>query len=505
MNKKLILRLLGAILLIEAACMVPSLLLAIFHGESSWSALLVSGLICAGCGLPMRYLVEPQSTNLRAREGFMIVTLSWLLMSFFGALPFMFSGFIPNFFDAFFEAVSGFTTTGATVLKAGQYMFEADGTRGAMQYGLGFWRAFTHWIGGMGVLVLSLALLPKLTGRSAHLVRAESPGPSLSKIAPKMTDSAKILYIIYATLTFMEFVALMICGLTPYDAAIHAVSNAGTGGFSNYAASVGGLHNQAAEVVITVFMALFSINMALYFAIISGRWRDFVKSEELRWFLCMLVGSALIIAGLIVVPVWDGRAGTALRHSFFNVATVMSTTGFTIDNFTAPLDTGALQGIARGWPVAAHGIILCLMFCGACVGSTAGGIKTMRIALLVKQSKREISRTFNPRRVQRVRFEGRGIDEKMLHQVAVFSFVYVAMVLIGAMLISFDGKYDLISNFTAALTCVSNIGPCFGAGASGFSDFGSFSKAVMSILMLAGRLELFPILAFFHRDAWRKV
>ncbi|MBR5344238.1 MAG: TrkH family potassium uptake protein [Clostridia bacterium] len=491
MNKKLILRMLGSILLVEAVCMLPSLILAIAHGEHSWFALLVSMLACAACALPMRFLVKPQSANLRAREGFLVVTLAWLLMSFFGALPFMISGFIPNFFDAFFEAVSGFTTTGATTLTAGQFNSE---TVHGMDYGIGFWRAFTHWIGGMGVLVLTLALLPRFTGRSAHLVRAESPGPSLSKIAPKMTDSAKILYIIYGVLTLLEFVALMLCGLEPYDAALHAVSNAGTGGFSNRANSIAYYNNPAAEIVITVFMVLFSTNLALYFALVTGRWRDVVRNEELKWFLFMYFGSALVIAGIVLAPVYSGNAGDALRHACFNVATVMSTTGFTIDSFTDP----------NYWPIAAHGIILCLMFCGACVGSTAGGIKTMRVALMLKQSKREIGRTFNPRRVQRVRFEGRGIDEGMLHQVAVFCFVYVGLVLVGAMLISFDGKFDLISNFTASLTCVSNIGPCFGAGASGFSEFGSFSKVVMSILMLAGRLELFPILAFFHRDAWRR-
>ena len=492
MNKKLIIRMLGTILLLEAICMLPSMVIGIAHGEKSWLALLISMLACAACGLPARILVKPQTSNLRAREGFLIVTLSWLLMSLFGALPFMISGFIPNFFDAFFEAVSGFTTTGATVLTPSQFNNEALGIHG-MDFGIGFWRAFTHWIGGMGVLVLTLALLPKITGRSAHLVRAESPGPSLSKIMPKMTDTAKILYIIYATLTILEFIALMICGLEPYDAALHAVSNAGTGGFSNRANSIAYYQNPAAEIVITVFMVLFSINMALYFALVTRRWREVARSEELRWFLCMLGGSALVITAF-VLPVYSGNVGDSLRHSFFNVATVMSTTGFTIDSFTSP----------EYWPVAAHGILLCLMFCGACVGSTAGGIKTMRIALLVKQSKREIGRTFNPRRVQRVRFEGRGIDEGMLHQVAVFGFVYVGLVLFGSMLISLDNKFDLISVFTASLTCVSNIGPCFGAGASGFSEFGSFSKVVMSILMLAGRLELFPILAFFHRDAWRR-
>ncbi len=492
MNKKLVVRLLGAILLIEGACMVPSLIIGLAYRDPArdTAALAISALICIGCGLPMQILEKPKTSNLRAREGFMIVTLSWLIMSLFGALPFMISGYIPNFFDAFFESVSGFTTTGATVLTSERF-------GAGMPYGIGFWRAFTHWIGGMGVLVLTLALLPKITGRSAHRVRAESPGPSLSKIAPKMTDSAKILYLIYATLTFAEFIALIICGMDHFDAAVHAVSNAGTGGFSNRESSIAYYQNPAIEIVITVFMAMFSINLALYFAVITGRWKDFVKSEELRWFLCMLVGSALLIT-FIILPQHGGNLGDALRHSFFDVATTMSTTGFTIDSYTVT------------WPVAAHAIIVLLMFCGACVGSTAGGMKTMRVALLVKQSKREIGRTFSPRRVQRVRFEGRGIDESMLHQVAVFAFVYVAIVLIGGMLVSFDtasfgGQSDVLTNFSASLTCVSNIGPAFGQCASSFARFGSFSKLIFSLLMLAGRLELFPILAFFHREAWRKV
>ena len=482
MNIKLVARTLGSILLIEAGCMVPSLLISLFHGGADAFALLWSILITAAVGLPFRLLARPGMTNLRAREGFAIVGLSWILMSAFGALPFVFSGFIPNFVDAFFEAVSGFTTTGSTVVSD----FER------MPMGVAFWRSFTHWIGGMGVLVLTLALLPRLTGRTAYLVKAESPGPSLSKIAPKMTDSAKILYVIYTILSLLMFVILLLCGLNPFDAAIHTFGTAGTGGFSNYGQSISAFHSPAVEIVVSFFMMLFGTNLALYYALFNGRWKDFFKSEELRWYLTINTVCILLITW-IILPQYHWDVGTALRMALFNVATISSTTGFANADYTL-------------WPVAARAILLILMFCGSCTGSTAGGIKTMRIVLMFKQSKREITRTFSPRRVNVVRFEGRGIDEQMLHQISIFVFLYVVLMLVGGFLISLEGLYDLETNFSAALTCISNVGPGFGAvGPSGnFAGYGPFAKIVMSMLMLAGRLEIFPILVLFHRGVWRR-
>ena len=480
MNKRLVIKVLGAILLIEALAMLPSMLIGYAHHDPRDAySLLYSALILIALGLPMWILSRPNDNNMRAREGFLIVALAWLLLSAFGALPYVFSGMIPNYIDALFESVSGFTTTGATVLV----QFENR------PHGVMFWRAFTHWIGGMGVLVFMLALLPQMTGRTSHLVRAESPGPSMSKIVPKMGDSAKILYLIYAALTLLEFIALMLAGMNVYDAAIHALSTAGTGGFSTYGASIAAFNSVAIEVIITIFMILYGVNFALYYHLLIGDWRSVAKSEELRWYLSIYFFSVIAIT-IFISPMY-GSVARGLRYSSFEVASVISTTGFGVVDFNT-------------WPQSAKALILVLMFLGSCAGSTAGGIKTVRLALLYKMGIREVRRTFQPRKVQVVRFEGKGVEETQLSQISVFFFVYIAMVLVGMFLISLENKFDVQTNFSAALTCVSNVGPAFGAVASDFTGYGPFAKCVLCVLMLAGRLEMFPILVLFHPAIWRK-
>lgn len=410
MNKRLVAYMQGAVLLIEAACMTPALVIALFQqGGDAW-ALGATMLILIAIGAPLRFLVRPGERNLRAREGFLTVALAWIALSCFGALPFVFSGMIPNYIDALFESVSGFTTTGATVLE------NFDN----LPQGIMFWRSFTHWIGGMGVLVLTLALVPQLSERTSHLVKAESPGPTLSKIVPKMGDTAKIFYIIYLILTILEFIVLMIAGMNPYDAAIHAMGTAGTGGFSNYAASVGAFASPVIDVTITVFMVMFGINFALYYCAITGNWRGIVKSEELRWYLGIFLTVTAAIT-MVILPQY-GTVGNALRYASFQVASIMSTTGYATADFSL-------------WPVAARMLIFMLMFIGACAGSTAGGMKICRIAMLWKQGVRSVRHTFQPRKVQVVRFEGKGVDDTLLRETASFAFVYVAMVLIGAVLI----------------------------------------------------------------------
>lgn len=481
MNRRLVIRLLGTILLVEAICMVPSLLLALIYRDGDASALgKTIGVICI-VALPMRLLARPEQKNLRAREGFLVVVLAWILMSIFGGLPFRLHGMISNMADAFFEAVSGFTTTGATILRSFDHL-----PRGLM-----FWRSFTHWIGGMGVLVLTLALLPQMTGRTSHLIRAESPGPSLSKIMPKMGDSAKILYAIYLVLTIIEFVILIIAGMTPYDAAIHAMGTAGTGGFSNYGASIGAFNSPLIEWIITAFMILFGINFALFFRMLIGDWRGVFRSEELHWYLG-IIGGVILAITVLLLPQY-GNFFTALRYASFQSASIMSTTGYATADFNL-------------WPPAAKMLLLILMFIGSCAGSTAGGMKVIRIAMLCKEGRREIRHTFQPRKVQVVRFEGKGVDENMLNQVGVFAFVYVLLVLVGAFVVSLDGRFDLETNLTASLTCISNVGPGLGAvgPVENFAGYSSLSKLVLSLLMLAGRLELFPILAIFHPAIWQK-
>lgn len=482
MNIQLILRLIGSILTIESAAMLPSLLVSLYFGDGDALAFVYTMALLLVFGLPLRLLSHPKSMDLRAREGFLVVPLAWLLLSIFGALPFVFSGMIPSFADAFFESVSGFTTTGSTIMTN-----VMNQPRGVM-----FWRSFTHWIGGMGVLVLSLALLPKLSGRTAHLVRAESPGPTLSKILPRMGDTAKVLYLIYGVLTVIMIGCLMLCGMNLYDASIHALGTAGTGGFSNYAASIGAFRSPVIDWVVTFFMVLFGINFALFYKLISGSWRDALRNEELRWYLC-IYGGLTLLTTLTILPAYQGDFLTSLRHGAFQIASLMSTTGYATTDFNL-------------WPIAAKMLIFLTLIPGACAGSTAGGMKICRVGMLCKQGLREVRRVFQPRKVQTVRFEGKAVDETLLHQTGIFAFVYVMLVVLGAVLVSFDGCYDLETHITAALTCVSNVGPGLGAvgPAGSFAGYSPFSKVVFSILMLAGRLEIFPILALFHPAMWRK-
>ncbi|MBR6027809.1 MAG: TrkH family potassium uptake protein [Clostridia bacterium] len=482
MNKRLVFRTLGTLLIVEALCMLPSLLIGLFHRDGDAVFMLESMAAALAVGLPCHLLIKPDPTrNMKPKDGYIIVSLAWVVLSLFGALPLYLSGLFSNPADAFFESVSGFTTTGSTVLT--------DFSQ--KMHGVMFWRSFTHWIGGMGVLVLTLALLPKLTGRTSWLVKAESPGPTLSKIVPKMGDSAKILYVIYGALTLMLFISLLFAGLSPYDAAIHAVGTAGTGGFSNLGESVGGFHSAAVDIIITVFMVLFGLNFGLYFRLITGGWRDCLKNEELRFFMSLFVVCTLVLA-FMILPIY-GTFGDALRYASFQTASIVSTTGFG----TADFDR---------WPEAAKGLIFVLMFTGACVGSTAGGMKIQRVMLLFKAAKREVKKTFSPRSVQIVRLEGQTVDEGIIHQTMVFVVVYLLLIILGTFVVALDNTHTLIENMTAALTCVSNVGPGFGAvgPAGNFTSYSAFSKVVLSFLMLAGRLELFPILVLFTPSAWRR-
>lgn len=478
MNRKLILRILGAIMLVEAAAMVPALVLAFCYGDGDAPALLRAMIIMIVAGSVLWFVCVPPNKDLRAHEGLIIVSFGWILMSLCGALPYLFSRQIPNFADALFESVSGFTTTGATIVN----LFDG------FPRGLMFWRASTHWIGGMGVLVLTLAILPKVTGRTNHLVRAESPGPVMSKLVPKMGDSAKILYFIYFGLTVLECIALLICGMSPYDAVLHAMSTAGTGGFSNYGDSIAAFNSPAVEIVITVFMFLFGINFALYFKVLIGSWKEAVRDEELRWYVIIyLLASALMI--VMIRPIC-ADTGTAIRYGFFQVASLTSTTGF------------GLLDVNRFSP-GGQGLLLMLLFFGSCAGSTAGGMKTIRIILLCKMGKREVSNTVNPRRIKVVRMDGKAVDEDILHQVAVFCCLYFALVVFGSLLLSLSNRYGAIENFTAALTCVSNVGPALGGISSSFAGYGAFEKILCSFLMLAGRLELIPLFVLIHPDLWK--
>ena len=482
MNRKLIIRVLGAILAIEGLAMIPAFAVSLIYRDGDSAALGYSLIITVVTGGLLYFIPKSERNSyLRLKEGFIIVALGWLLMSIFGSVPYMLSGMLPRFENAFFEAVSGFTTTGATVfVDFDHYM-----------HGVVFWRATTHWIGGMGVLVLTLALLPKLTGRTSHLVKAESPGPSLSKLVPKTGKTAKILYRIYIALTLLEFAALLLCGLSPYDAAVHSFATAGTGGFSSYGESIAAF--RSVPIVITVFMFMFGVNFALYYKFLIGdHFKAFWRDEEFRSYFFIALSFILLIT-LFNLPYYNNQFFTSLRYSAFQLSSIISTTGFVTADFSL-------------WPVSSQILLILAMFIGSCAGSTAGGIKVIRINMLFKLSRRNILSTSRPKKVDVIRIDRKAVDEGIVSQVAQFAVMYVALVFIGAFLLSLENRYDIITNITASLTCVSNVGPGFGAvgPVENFAGYGVWSKSVLSMLMLSGRLELLPMFILFTRSAWHK-
>ena len=477
MNIKLVLKLVGRVLLIEAAAMLVPLAVALLFRESPAPFLLAIAIMAAlGFGLSSL----PAKQQFFTREGFAAVGLIWIFTGLAGALPFFFSGYFATPMDAIFESCSGFTTTGSTILTDIE----------ALPKGILFWRAFTHWMGGMGVLVLATAIVPKLGIRSHYLTQAETPGPVFSKLVPKQSQTSKILYTMYLVLTALEVFCLKIAGMPLYDALIHSFSTAGTGGFSNRNASVGAYGSVAIDVIITVFMLLFSINFAIYFLLLTKKWREALASDELRFFLLVVFGATAVIT-LTNLSVYSS-AGESLRYASFQVASIISTTGFGTADFVL-------------WPQFSQLIIVLLMFCGACAGSTGGGMKCSRALLLLRAIRREVRRITHPRSVEVVKLDGKLVSESVLHSLLVFLGAYVMTVFAAALIISLDG-FSFSVSFSAALTCVSNVGPGLELiGPSGsFAAFSGLSKGVMSLCMIVGRLEIFPILVLFSPSAWRR-
>ena len=478
MNYRMIARILGMVLLILAALLVLPLIAGLCYGENVLNFAVTIAAAAALGGIFM--LFKPKNRDIYAREGFTAVGLSWILMSLIGALPFVISGDIPSYVDALFETVSGFTTTGSTLLTDVEAM-----SRGCM-----FWRMFTHWIGGMGVLVFIMAVLPMSGEHSMHIMRAEIPGPVVGKLVPRARKTAAILYMIYMGLTAIETVFLLCGGMSFYDALLHAFATAGTGGFSTRGASIAAFDSLYIEVVISVFMLLFAVNFNLYFLLLMGRVRDVLKNQELRCFLVIVAFSMLTIAWNI-----SGQYGgfaEALRYSSFTVASLVSSTGFGTADFTQ-------------WPQYSQWLLVIIMFVGACAGSTGGGLKLSRVMLLLKAAFSDLRHMIWPRRVNRVQMEGQRVEQAAIRAVFSYFTLYMLLLLAGTLLISFDG-FDTATNFTAALTCLSNMGPGLGLiGPSGnFSIFSDFSKLLMSFLMLAGRLEIYPILVLFFPSVWKR-
>ena len=481
MNYKMIGKFLGTVLFIEALLLLAPLTVALIYKESPLPYLITMAVLLA-VFLPTK-LFNPKKTRIYAKEGFVCTALSWILLSAFGAIPFVISGAIPNYVDAFFETVSGFTTTGASIIPAG-------GIEG-IEYGVLFWRSFTHWIGGMGILVFMLALIPKSEG-NVFLMRAEVPGPQKGKLVPKLRDSSLILYEIYLGFTVVEIVALLFTGMPLYDCIINAFGTMGTGGFSVLNDSIEGYHNYAAEWVIAIFLFLAGINYNVYFFILIKKFRDVKKNEELRaYLLTTAAATAAITANLMIkMSTVYGSFGKALRDAFFQVASIMSTAGFS----TASFDL---------WPNLSKTLILALMFLGACAGSTAGGFKISRFIIILKSVRRDIRKFFKPNSVKTLKLDGDTLSEDTVKSAVSYLSVYVVFIFAAVLLISIDGK-DILTTSTAVISCFNNIGPAFGEAFASYDCFSYFSKIILSFVMLFGRLEIMPMLILLSPSTWRK-
>ena len=480
MNYRMVVFVLGRIFLVEAAMMLLPMVCSAIYGE--WYMLptfLLPAVILLLLGLAAS-LRTPKNTTIYARDGLAIVALVWVLMSAFGALPFVISGEIPAFADAFFEMVSGFTTTGSTILNDVE----------ALSHGALFWRSFSHWVGGMGVLVFAMAVLPMTDGRAMHLMRAEVPGPTCGKLSSKLSDSAKILYGIYFAMTALEVVLLCAGGMSLYESLIHAFGTAGTGGFSNRGLSIGVYQNPYFEWVIGIFMLLFGINFNLYYFILMRHFREAFGSEELRAYLGIVLFSTVTIAANILSTV--GSVGEAVRTAFFQVSSIITTTGYATTDFNL-------------WPTYSRILLLLLMFVGGCAGSTAGGLKMSRIIIFFKAARQDLNKMLHTHAVTTIRFEGKPLDEKTLQGVHNYFNIYMLLIMLSTVLVSLDG-FDLTTTFTAVITCMNNVGPgmeMVGPMAN-FSQFSDPVKYLLSFDMLAGRLELYPMLALFAPRLWRR-
>ncbi len=479
MNRRMILYVLSRILLCEAALMVPSLAVGILYREAAAQAFLppIALLLLFGLALGIQ---KPKSTAIYARDGFFIVASAWILLSLVGAIPLWLGGGFASFWDCIFEIVSGFTTTGASVLSAPELLPKC----------ILFWRSFSHWVGGMGVLVFVLAIVPLSDDRSLHLMRAEVPGPVVGKLVPRMRDTAKILYGVYSVMTVILIILLKFGGMSLFDASCYAFGTAGTGGFGTSAAGVGGFNSAYIDIVLGVFMLLFGVNFNLYYFILIKRASEAFQSEELRVYIGVVVLSTALIA-CNILSYYD-TVESAVRHAFFQVSTIITTTGFATADF------------AR-WPQFSQTLLVLLMICGACAGSTGGGLKISRCILLLKTCAQEIRRLIHPRAVSLVRLEGKSIDDDTMRGTLAYFSLYMAIVLLTILLLSLN-ELDFTTNVTATLACFNNIGPGLGqVGPMGnYSMYSPFSKMLLSLNMLLGRLEILPIMVLFSPRAWRR-
>jgi len=477
LNRKVVLRVTGRLLEVLSLVLLLPMLVSLIYKESAYLSFFITSLISFVLGTTLRLTTKTENRVIYAREGFLTVVLAWLAASVIGMLPFLLSGEIPSVVDAWFETVSGLTTTGASILT--------DVT--SLSHGMLFWRSFTHWIGGMGVLVFIIAFSSNIADRSIHIMRAEMPGPIVGKLVPRAKDTSKVLYIMYIIMTLIEIVLLWGGGMPLYDSVVHTFATAGTGGFGIRSDSIAG-YSPYAQWVIAIFMLIFGVNFNLYYLMYIKRFKAILKSTELWTYIGIAVVSIVLIT-FNVSPLYTSVSET-VRHSFFQVSSIMTTTGFATTDFNL-------------WPDFSKSILLILMFIGACAGSTAGGIKISRIVIMFKMVNKEIRRLIHPRSITGVNFEGREVETHVQNSVLSYFTIYMICFFMIFLLLNLE-PHGFETNFTAVASCFNNIGPGFAAvGPMGsFAFYSDFSKLLLSAAMLLGRLEIFPILIALNPFTW---
>ncbi len=478
MNYKMIFSTLGKVFKIEALLLLFPIIVSFCYGEWSVSLFIgVSLLISLILGYTLSIIFKTKNTTIYAKEGFVTVAFAWIFISLISALPFYFTKEIPSFIDALFETVSGFTTTGATILK----------TPETLSHGLLFLRSFNHFIGGMGILVFVLAIEPQSNDRTIHILRAEMPGPVVDKIVPRSKNTARILYFIYIGMTLLLTILLLFGGMDLFDSLIHAFATAGTGGFSSYSSSFANF-NPYVQWVVAIFMLLYGINFNVFFLIFIGKFKNAIKSKELLTYLLIVV-TAVIIVGLNLYPLFNNLNDT-IRHSVFQVSSIISTTGYTTQNINE-------------WNALAKTVLFILMFIGGSAGSTAGGLKVFRVSIIFKRIKYELKRLLHPNTVEVMTFDGKRLDEQTVNGVTSYFALYLVVIILTTLLISVDGL-SFETNISSAVSCFNNIGPAFGSTATDYCSYSSFSKVILTIAMLLGRLEIYPLLLAFSPYTWLK-
>ena len=481
MNFSIIKRTLGWLLLFESIFFLLPLVTAAIYWEEEFFTFLITIAITGGLG-GLCVLGKPKNKSIYTKEGFVIVALCWIVLSLFGALPFFLSGAVPSYIDALFETVSGFTTTGATILTDVE----------AMPKCLLLWRSFTHWVGGMGVLVLVMAFLPLSGAQNMYMMKAESPGPTVSKLVPKVKQTAFILYAIYAVMTLTQFILLLCGGMPVFDALNTSFATAGTGGFSVKANGMAG-YSAYIQIVITVFMLLFSVNFTSYYLLLRGKIKDAFNTEVRVFFGIVLSAIAIVTLDIYFRADNGYGVGESILHSSFAVASIISTTGFSTELFNY-------------WPQLSQGILLLLMFIGACAGSTGGGVKVSRWIILSKGGMHEVRRLLHPKQVKKIVVDGKVVDHETVRSVNAYLVAYILIFVISLLLVSVD-NFDFTTSFSSVASTINNVGPGLGTVVGpdgGFASYSVFSKLVFIFDMLAGRLEVFPMLVLFAPATWRK-